>query len=47
MAITPSSEVIDITKKLIDSGEMVNIKLLDHVIIGNGKWWNYRENINN
>ena len=39
----PSPEDIDVTKKLIEAGNTLNIKLLDHVIIGNGKWWNYRE----
>jgi DNA repair protein RadC len=31
----PSNEDIEITKKLIDSGEMIDIKVVDHVIIGN------------
>jgi len=38
---TPSEEDIDITKRLIEAGKMVNIQLLDHVIIGDGGWWNW------
>ena len=41
---TPSPEDLEVTKKLIEAGNTVNIKLLDHVIIGNGKWWNWAEN---
>ena len=40
---TPSDEDLEVTKKLIDAGEMMNIKVLDHVIVGDGKWWNYQE----
>ncbi|MFP4523672.1 MAG: RadC family protein [Candidatus Woesearchaeota archaeon] len=42
----PSSEDIDATKKLIKAGDIVGIKVLDHVIIGKGKknqWWSYKE----
>ena len=31
----PSSEDITITKRLIEAGELLGIKVLDHVIIGN------------
>jgi DNA repair protein RadC len=32
----PSREDITITEKLKDSGEILGIKILDHVIVGNG-----------
>src|SRR3989344_2291822 len=35
---TPSNEDLEVTKKLMDAGKMVNIQLLDHVIIGDNKW---------
>ncbi|NLY82625.1 MAG: DNA repair protein RadC [Clostridiales bacterium] len=35
---TPSEDDIQATKRLISVGEMVGIKLLDHVIIGDGKY---------
>ena len=38
--VEPSEEDILTTKKLKESGEVVGIKLLDHIIIGNGKWKN-------
>lgn len=40
---TPSEEDIDITKKLIDVGNLVGIEVLDHVIIGKGKYYSYIE----
>ena len=39
----PSNEDLDITKKLIDVGELVGIEVLDHVIIGKGKYYSYVE----
>ena len=33
---TPSEQDIEVTKRLISASEIIGIKLLDHVIIGNG-----------
>ncbi len=41
---SPSKEDIDITKKIEEAGQMVDIKVLDHIIIGKGKWWSWVEN---
>lgn len=32
----PSEDDIAITKKLVDAGEIIGIKIVDHIIIGNG-----------
>jgi DNA repair protein RadC len=37
----PSPEDLDITKKIISIGEEIGIKVLDHVINGDGKWWSW------
>jgi DNA repair protein RadC len=42
----PSPEDLDITKRLIETGEQLDIKVLDHVIIGEGKWWGWAEDLN-
>ncbi len=34
---TPSQEDINITKKLVETGKIIGITLLDHVIIGEGR----------
>jgi len=39
----PSDEDLEITKRLIDSGELLNIKVLDHVIIGKNNYWSWNE----
>ncbi len=40
---TPSKEDIEVTKKLIEIGEMINIHVLDHVIVGNEGFWSWIE----
>lgn len=35
---TPSPEDIELTRRLIRAGEIIGIRLLDHVIIGDGKY---------
>ncbi len=40
---SPSQEDLEITKKLINTGEELEIKVLDHVIVGDGKFWSWVE----
>lgn len=40
---TPSKEDIEFTKKLMSAGNIMGIKVLDHVIIGDGKWLSLKE----
>ena len=39
----PSEDDLKITQILIDAGKMLNIPILDHVIVGKEKWWNWVE----
>ena len=39
----PSEEDEEITKKLTKAGELLNIKVLDHVIVGDGKHYSFKE----
>ena len=39
----PSAEDLEITKRIIDAGKTIDIKVLDHVIIGYGEWWSWKE----
>jgi DNA repair protein RadC len=39
----PSEEDLDITKRLISVGEEIDIKVLDHVIIGERGYWSWGE----
>src|ERR1019366_2795776 len=38
---TPSSEDISITRRLKEAGEIVGIKILDHIIIGDGEYLSF------
>ncbi len=40
---TPSTEDIEITKKLAETGKIMGITLLDHVIIGDGRHFSMKE----
>lgn len=41
----PSSEDTAITKRLIDAGELIGIRFLDHIIVGSeGDYYSFKEN---
>ena len=40
---TPSKEDIAITRRLKESGEILGIKVLDHIIIGDGEFLSFVE----
>ena len=39
----PSQEDIDITRKLVEAGKLLDINILDHIIIGRGKFESLKE----
>lgn len=41
--ITPSREDRDVTERIKEAGEIMGIKLLDHLIIGDGKYYSFKE----
>ena len=40
---TPSGEDLEVTKRLIEMGENMDIKILDHVIVGSDGYWSWVE----
>lgn len=40
---TPSSEDIDITRRLAEVGDIVGIEVLDHIVIGDGRYISLKE----
>ena len=40
---TPSKEDIDLTDALVNSGKIIGIPILDHVIVGQGKYYSFKE----
>ena len=40
---TPSSEDIELTRKLVEAGKLLDIAVLDHVVIGEGRYESLKE----
>lgn len=40
---TPSSEDLEVTRRLCEAGKLLGIEVLDHVVIGDGKFFSFRE----
>ena len=45
--VTPSKEDIEVTNSLIYTGNMLGIKLVDHIIFGKNKYYSFFESMNN
>jgi DNA repair protein RadC len=40
---TPSREDLEVTKRLVEAGEILGIKVLDHIIVGEGRHLSFKE----
>lgn len=40
---TPSREDIEITKRLVECGKIMGVEILDHVVIGDGRYASLKE----
>jgi DNA repair protein RadC len=40
---TPSSEDIAVTREIVDAGKLLGVEVLDHLVIGQGRWVSLRE----
>ena len=40
---TPSLDDIDLTRRLAAAGELLGISLLDHIVIGDGRYFSFKE----
>lgn len=45
--VTPSNPDIDLTTHLFDSGNIIGIPIIDHIIIGKESYYSFYENMNN
>ncbi len=41
--VTPSPDDVRLTRRLADAGTLLGVELLDHVIIGAGRWFSFRQ----
>ncbi|RDY24061.1 JAB domain-containing protein [Romboutsia maritimum] len=44
-SIEPSKEDKDVTQRLIKCGELIGIEVIDHIIIGDGLYFSFKENM--
>lgn len=44
-SVEPSNEDKKITKRLISCGELIGIEVIDHIIIGDGVYFSFKENM--
>ena len=42
---TPSPEDMDVTRQVVEAGELLDIDLLDHIIIGDNRFISLRERL--
>ena len=42
---TPSKEDFDLTDALVNSGKIIGIPVIDHVIVGQGKYYSFKEHL--
>ncbi|HEY6075137.1 MAG TPA: JAB domain-containing protein, partial [Anaerolineales bacterium] len=40
---SPSPEDVAVTRALIEAGKLLDIEVLDHLVIGHGKWVSLKE----
>ena len=40
---TPSPDDVAVTRRLVAAGEILGIPLLDHIIIGDGRYYSFKE----
>lgn len=40
---TPSREDRDITRRLVEAGKILGIEVLDHIVIGDGRYYSFKE----
>ncbi len=40
---TPSSEDVAVTREIVEAGKLLGVDVLDHLVIGQGRWVSLRE----
>ena len=40
---TPSPDDIALTRRLVTAGEVLGVPLLDHIIVGDGRYYSFKE----
>ena len=40
---TPSPEDVNVTRQIVEAGKLLDIDVLDHLVIGQGRWVSLKE----
>ena len=40
---SPSADDVQLTRRLVDAGTLLGVDVLDHIIIGDGRYYSFRE----
>jgi DNA repair protein RadC len=40
---TPSPDDHQLTRRLVDAGRLIGVEVLDHIIVGDGRYFSFRE----
>ena len=40
---TPSADDMALTRRLVDAGKLIGVDVLDHIVIGDGRYVSFRE----
>jgi DNA repair protein RadC len=40
---TPSPDDVDVTRRLVAAGEVLGISVLDHIVVGDGRYYSFKE----
>ena len=40
---SPSPDDMALTRRLVDSGKLIGVEVLDHIVIGDGRYVSFRE----
>jgi DNA repair protein RadC len=40
---TPSADDIQLTRRLVEAGALLGVDVLDHIIVGDSRWYSFRE----
>ena len=40
---SPSSDDVQLTRRLVDAGALLGVEVLDHIVVGDGRYYSFKE----
>jgi DNA repair protein RadC len=41
--VNPSADDVQLTRRLVDAGTLLGVDVLDHIIVGDGRYYSFKE----